>query len=587
MSAPSSPIFQRRKNRTKRRRTRFRDASPEPTVPSPKEPDTVKIAMVTKPVSLKATERRTTTKRQRKIGAAPSIDGYDQTASVVASNCGGGYSVHELEQLRKSTQEGLKRQQKETQKTIPTQVGPDISVGKHSSSNGSKGQKNTKNLDWMHESGAASHGSKAKTRNTRTGRYQKRRPDPFSEEWKGGTGAGAIMDDVGIAVVDDFTGVQDSGFIPIPVDVDNSVKLKREVAQESDTEWESELMKRAGQRELREDDEEMQRRAMQIIREAEESIRKGRPSFEKCLKMIESTKAEWEHRYQIALQKTGQLESALEDGRDERLAAEKKVDKEKERATFYDELDKHVGKVVKMLVQNRPAIMAHYEERLRLMEVQTERLQNSMSGGVDEFGRTRGAKLVDEEDMESNEFETRVVMMEKDDVKSAVKLKNIFYDWRSRYPDDYMNAHGDVGLGKLLGRLFLAQDDLWSTQLSGLNALISREMYKSAHAVKTLSAMIKCKWYPRDRKSCEKFANLAESIIEVDGQAKNDVESAFQCRAEWEIQVCRKLNDRKAMIDCAKGLKYVEDKLKSNVGASSVIMAAKEIGCTEEELNGT
>lgn len=413
------------------------------------------------------------------------------------------------------------------------------------------------------------------------------RPDPFSAAWRDGTIRRETADaEEDVAVVDDFTEVAKASYIPLEGDVamkdaDGSGEVEEEG---SDGEWEVEQLRRAGHSVRQEAEEISQKRARQIVRAADEGIRRG-GALSSCLLIAREATMEFVAKEELAKGKLRQLEEAERNGNATAVEVDERITSEKKRLAFYDGMSAHVDDIVDMLKEKEEEIVAAREKFLAKLSAEAEQVKTCLLGGTDEFGRSRlpSLEIPEAEPIVQDDVFDDVM----DDVKSIECLAVWFRKWRTQYPKEYDEAFGDAGLGRLAGRMALATQDEelgWLVPLQGVSRV---EALRASKCSDMIAAGIRARWKPREGRSGEKFARVAREVVQAEGdESKRMIGGSFLERVGWEIDACRKLENTGEMWRCVEESMNVIRALRWDFGILHVLKAVKDQGWKKESWDG-
>lgn len=405
-----------------------------------------------------------------------------------------------------------------------------------------------------------------------------RKADPFSEEWKEGTARGGLVNDDGdILVVDDFTGVGDvenaEGEFVSDVGLGGS----------DEDEWEAELLRRVGRADLTGGDE-MMKRARRIVREADE-VPSGVTEVGRSLQKVREAREEWERRLKVGEEKLGTLVVTVDEGAGMQREMEGEVRRLEERIAFYEKLKEFADNVMDMFREKKEQILVSRGELLARLAEEAEEVKNMLEGGVDEFGRRRlvtlgGAlpKVV--------ENKVDVLADVEDDVKCVEKVVKMFREWKTRYGDDYNRAFGDAGLGKIVGKLVLANggtgfDDVRSM----LDETQKKEMWKAADGGSIVPVLVRARWCSWDLERCAEYGVLGREVIEADAGSMDKIVEAFRERGRWEMEGCVKLEEWARGIECMRGIVEVTREIGRDVGLEDALKRVEKMEVEKDILN--
>lgn len=506
----------------------------------------------------------------------PRVEGYDEAEEgVVYEAEGADYSEEGLRKLRFGNTEGkhLARERGEDLGGLTLResvegrggrrlVGNEGDLGRERWGDDGKGRKMGESAEIEWRGGAEKRAPRGKA-------------DPFSEEWKEGTARGGIVDDDGdIVVVDDFTGVDDvengeGGFAQGDVEIGGS----------DEDEWETELLRRVGRAGITEGDE-MMKRARRIVKKADETVGDAKGAG-RCLQKVKKAREEWQRRLSLGEEKLGALIATVERGTDIMREREVEMRRIEERIMFYERIKSFVDGMMDMLRKKKEQILMVRGELLVRLEKEAEEVRSMLEGGVDEFGRKR-LGTVGRIQLQRADDEVDVLADVEEDVKSVEKVVELFREWRERYRDDYDQAFGDAGLGKLTGRLVLASG---KTEFEVVRRLLhgvqTKEMWRAAEGGNIVPALIRARWYPRDGEDCLEYSTLGREVLEADvGYAEGIVE-AFRERGKWEMEGCLNLKEWEKGMECLKGIIKVTKEIRRDIGLEEALKEAEKMEVEE------
>lgn len=408
------------------------------------------------------------------------------------------------------------------------------------------------------------------------------RPDPFSAAWRGGLmrAEGAGNDDGDAVLVDDFAGVGDeAAYIPLEggggdMKMRTADALEEEGEEGSGEEWELEQLRRAGHA-VESDSEKMGNEiARRMVRAADEEGRRV-GAVTGCLRAAREARGEWGARQELAEGQLRRLLAAERGGETAAREVERDIEARKRRLAFYDTLSAHVDDVTDMLKEKRVEIMGARQAFLAELEAEADVARKTLTGGVDEFGRSRPASLqLPEAEADGGDD---VFADVADDVRSIRTLVELFRRWRGEYGEEYATAFGDAGLGKLAGRLGLGLADAevsWRGVLEGVGRM---EALRAGRAGETVAAGVRARWRPREEKSGEKWGRVGREVGEACGREVAEMLREVFCeRGMVEMEGCVRVEDGGEAEKCLKGMKRVERRLGAGVGVGKLVEMMEE-----------
>lgn len=498
--------------------------------------------------------------------APPKVEGYDEVEEgIVCEARGGDYSEEGLRKLRSGNKEG---------DYFGRQIRGDLGDQTWNRNGEGRGGRRLPEREgdlgregWREDGERTNMEGLAGTevREPPKRRAPGAKADPFSEAWRGGTARGGTVDDDGdIVVVDDFTGVDDvenseGGFIQGDVGTGGS----------DEDEWEAELLRRVGHAGTTGGDE-MMRRARRIVKKADEVVG-GAREVGRYAQKVREAKEEWQRRLTLGEEKLSALITAVERGSGIKQERELEMWRMEERIGFYERLKAFVDGMMDMLKEKKEQILMARGQLLLRLKREAEDVKNMLEGGVDEFGRRRMGTM-GRFRLQNVDIGVDVLADVKEDVKSVEKVVELFREWRDKYGDDYKQAFGDAGLGKLTGRLVLASGETEFEDVRRmLNEVQKKDMWRAAEGGNIVPPLIRARWCPSDRENCLEYSTLGREVLEADVKYAEMIVEAFRERGKWEMEGCLNLEEWEKGAECLKGIIEVTKEIKEDVGVEEAL----------------
>eukprot|EP00178_Gracilaria_changii_P010582 TRINITY_DN307_c0_g1_i1.p2 TRINITY_DN307_c0_g1~~TRINITY_DN307_c0_g1_i1.p2 ORF type:complete len:632 (-),score=109.68 TRINITY_DN307_c0_g1_i1:1856-3751(-) len=395
---------------------------------------------------------------------------------------------------------------------------------------------------------------------------------PFSAEWNA-----RIFDDDDIEVepVSNFSRTEDHGS-------DN---------EGADVEWEAQLMRRAAQKTC-EQDQYMLRREMNIIRDAEtEGMQTG--AFKRLKADIAKRVEELAEQQAYVEQKIQRLEQVVKQDLSLKGNARTSVDKLRRKVELYENLVQKVSTASRDVAAS-DAIFERWESFVDSeMEERIRKVTVRLKGGVDNFGRERKAQILDVEELrdEFREWGGRLVEKEQKEVTELrgqlgfSDIMRLVKEWCERFPEEYNSAFIDAGLGKLLGKLGLLENDIrFIHKLELKEGTI--QMGILAFGVERFATWIRARWEPREPESCEFVGELMRAVNAAQDDTKEVIRRSLQDRLALEIEALEAFGNE-GIIEVVRGLTTIAKKARFDPGFDKALQTCEnvcELKGLDEEL---